>query len=115
MRNAAVYGNLVPDTDAGKARIRFVTEGEASLHACVLSGLANDVLSVGPFDLVSTFRKLSYPFLEPVKARFSHCRCGWWNSRYQLLCYTGHGSSCNGRNCASRLYVIMIVYLNQVV
>ena len=46
MRNAAVYGNLVPDTDAGKARIRFVTEGEASLHACVLSGLADDVLSV---------------------------------------------------------------------
>ena len=47
MRNAAVYGGLVPDSDAGKARIRFVTEGEASLHACVLNGLANDVLSVG--------------------------------------------------------------------
>jgi len=46
MRNAAVYGKLVPDTDAGRARIRFVTEGEASLHACVLSGLAADVLSV---------------------------------------------------------------------
>ncbi|PPQ91717.1 hypothetical protein CVT25_012858 [Psilocybe cyanescens] len=45
MRNAAVYGRLVPDTDAGRARIRFVTEGEASLHACVLSGLAGDVLS----------------------------------------------------------------------
>ncbi|KAF9563201.1 hypothetical protein CPC08DRAFT_633052 [Agrocybe pediades] len=45
MRNAAVYGKLVPDTDAGRARIRFVTEGEASLHACVLSGLAADVLS----------------------------------------------------------------------
>lgn len=46
MRNAAVYGKLVPDTDAGRARIRFVTEGEASLHACVLSGLASEVLSV---------------------------------------------------------------------
>jgi hypothetical protein len=46
MRNAAVYGKLVPDTDEGRARIRFVTEGEASLHACVLSGLASDVLSV---------------------------------------------------------------------
>ncbi|KAF8972184.1 hypothetical protein BDZ97DRAFT_1650258 [Flammula alnicola] len=45
MRKAAVYGHLVPDTDAGRARIRFVTEGEASLHACVLSGLAADVLS----------------------------------------------------------------------
>ncbi|KAI0661700.1 hypothetical protein C8Q70DRAFT_910546 [Cubamyces menziesii] len=44
MRRAAVYGKLIPDTDEGKARIRFVTEGEASLHACVLNGLAADVL-----------------------------------------------------------------------
>lgn len=34
------------DTPEDKARIRFVTEGEASLHACVLNGLAADVLSV---------------------------------------------------------------------
>lgn len=46
MRRAAVYGGLIPDTDEGRARIRFVTEGEASLHACVQSGLAADVLSV---------------------------------------------------------------------
>ncbi|KAI0694608.1 hypothetical protein BC835DRAFT_1274275 [Cytidiella melzeri] len=45
MRRAAVVGGLIPDTDEGKARIRFVTEGEASLHACVLNGLAADVLS----------------------------------------------------------------------
>jgi hypothetical protein len=46
MRRAAVIGGLIQDTDEGKARIRFVTEGEASLHACVLNGLAADVLSV---------------------------------------------------------------------
>ncbi|KAH6912722.1 hypothetical protein BKA70DRAFT_1264772 [Coprinopsis sp. MPI-PUGE-AT-0042] len=45
MRRAAVYGGLVSDTPEGRAKIRFVTEGEASLHACVLSGLAADVLS----------------------------------------------------------------------
>ncbi|TFK36651.1 hypothetical protein BDQ12DRAFT_236216 [Crucibulum laeve] len=45
MRRAAVYGGLIPDSNEGKARIRFVTEGEASLHACVLNGLAADVLS----------------------------------------------------------------------
>lgn len=45
MRRAAVYGGLIPDTDEGRARIRFVIEGEASLHACVQSGLAADVLS----------------------------------------------------------------------
>ena len=46
MRRAAVYGGLVHDTAEGRAKVRFVTEGEASLHACVLSGLAADVLSV---------------------------------------------------------------------
>ncbi|KAJ7593305.1 hypothetical protein C8J56DRAFT_779532 [Mycena floridula] len=45
MREAAIRGGLIPDTDAGKARITFVTEGEASLHACVLNGLADEVLS----------------------------------------------------------------------
>ncbi|KAG2130299.1 uncharacterized protein EDB93DRAFT_1255970 [Suillus bovinus] len=45
MRRAAVYGGLIPDTDEGRARIRFVTEGEASLHACVQSCLAADAFS----------------------------------------------------------------------
>ncbi|KAK7033188.1 heat shock protein 12A [Favolaschia claudopus] len=45
LRRAAIYAGLIPNTNAGKARIFFVTEGEASLHACVLNGLAADVLS----------------------------------------------------------------------
>lgn len=49
MRRAAIYAELVPNTDEGKARVRFVTEGEASLHSCVLNGLADDVLSVSHF------------------------------------------------------------------
>jgi hypothetical protein len=40
MWRAAVHGGLIPDTDAGKARIRFVTEGEATLRACVINGPA---------------------------------------------------------------------------
>ena len=47
MRRAAIKGGLIPNTDEGKARIRFVTEGEASMHACILSGLAHDVLASG--------------------------------------------------------------------
>jgi hypothetical protein len=69
MRRAAVYGGLIPDTDEGKARIRFVTEGEASLHACVLNGLAADVLSVRLLPLAElTYRAAkvkSYLHLEP--------------------------------------------------
>lgn len=35
IRRAAVLAGLVPDTQEGQARIRLVTEGEASLHYCL--------------------------------------------------------------------------------
>ncbi|KAF5317358.1 hypothetical protein D9611_003533 [Ephemerocybe angulata] len=40
MRQAAILAGFVPDTEAGRARISFVTEGEASLHFCLTGGLA---------------------------------------------------------------------------
>jgi hypothetical protein len=46
MREAAVQAGLVPDRDSGNARIRFVTEGEASLHYCIQNGLASYVRDV---------------------------------------------------------------------
>jgi hypothetical protein len=46
MLRAAVHGRLILDTDAEKARICFVTEREASLHACVLNGFADEMLMV---------------------------------------------------------------------
>lgn len=58
MRRAAVYGKLVSDSAEGRARVRFVTEGEASLHACVLNGLAAEILGVRSF-LVSSIRLLT--------------------------------------------------------
>jgi len=35
IRRAAVLAGLVPDSPEGQARIRLVTEGEASLHFCL--------------------------------------------------------------------------------
>ena len=49
MRRAAVMGGLVPDTPAGHARVNFVTEGEASLHYCVDSGLADQFIKASNF------------------------------------------------------------------
>ena len=46
MRRAAILGGLIPDTAEGGSRIRFVSEGEASFHWCVESGLASRTLSV---------------------------------------------------------------------
>lgn len=46
MREAAVLAKLVPNNLFGRARLHFVTEGEASLHYCVNSGLASDGIKV---------------------------------------------------------------------
>ncbi|KAI0643476.1 hypothetical protein C8Q79DRAFT_182232 [Trametes meyenii] len=40
MRRAAIRAGLVPDTPDGRARIQFVTEGEAGLHYCIANGIA---------------------------------------------------------------------------
>ncbi|TFK64296.1 hypothetical protein BDN72DRAFT_802291 [Pluteus cervinus] len=47
MRRAAVLAGLVPNEQAGAERIRFVTEGEASLHVCVGEGLMTEAMENG--------------------------------------------------------------------
>ncbi|KAF9523382.1 hypothetical protein CPB83DRAFT_799420 [Crepidotus variabilis] len=48
MRKAVVKAKLVPDTDDGHSRVSFVTEGEASLHFAIESGiLAENVQAEG--------------------------------------------------------------------
>ena len=51
MRQAAIRAGLVPDTSAGHARVRFVTEGEASLHLCIQRGLTTPAMEVNLFAL----------------------------------------------------------------
>jgi hypothetical protein len=46
MRKAAVKAGLVPDTQAGHARISFVTEGEASLHFAIENGVLTQTMEV---------------------------------------------------------------------
>lgn len=46
MRGAAIHAGLIPDTESGRSRIHFVTEGEASLHFCLDSGLTSEVKEV---------------------------------------------------------------------
>ncbi|KAF5374600.1 hypothetical protein D9615_008990 [Tricholomella constricta] len=47
MRNAAVHAGLVPDANEGRSRVHFVTEGEASLHFCIQSGLTIEAMKSG--------------------------------------------------------------------
>ncbi|KAF8652555.1 hypothetical protein AX16_004338 [Volvariella volvacea WC 439] len=44
MRRAAIIAGIIPDTDEGRESIRFVTEGEASLHYCVSKGIVPETL-----------------------------------------------------------------------
>jgi hypothetical protein len=39
LRTAAVGAGMVEDTEEGRARVVFVTEGEASLHYCLEGGM----------------------------------------------------------------------------
>ncbi|CCM04625.1 uncharacterized protein FIBRA_06809 [Fibroporia radiculosa] len=47
MRSAAIQAGLIPDTKEDHGRIHFVTEGEASLHYCVQSGLVTEAVEQG--------------------------------------------------------------------
>jgi hypothetical protein len=46
MRLAATTARLIPDNALELQRIRFITEGEASLQFCAHSGLTRDVVQV---------------------------------------------------------------------
>ena len=35
MRQAAILGQLIPDSVEGRSRAKFITEGEAALHFCL--------------------------------------------------------------------------------
>jgi hypothetical protein len=40
MRQAAIQAGFIPNTEEGRSRVAFVTEGEASLHFCLSNGLS---------------------------------------------------------------------------
>ncbi len=46
LRRIAVRAGLVEDTLAGRARVHFVTEAEASVHFCLNQGLVEEAIKV---------------------------------------------------------------------
>ena len=46
LRTAAVQANIIPDTQEGRARVHFVTEGEASFNFCATQTQAGENLKV---------------------------------------------------------------------
>jgi len=61
MRRAAVLAGLITDSPAGQARVSFVTEGEASLHFAIESGVLVDAnIKVRAFVFRITQTLMSY-------------------------------------------------------
>ena len=81
LRTAAVRASIVPDTTAGRSRVNFVTEGEASFNFCATNTQAGKDLKVCHpipahcwlFDTLAAWRT------SP------DYRCGRWDHRYQHL------------------------------
>jgi hypothetical protein len=55
MRRSVIKAGLVSDNSDGHERVTFVTEGEASMHFCIDSGLVCDEIKVRIFDLKSVW------------------------------------------------------------
>ena len=83
MRTAAVRAGLISDDENGHSHLSFVTEGEASLHFCLQSGLTNDAIKVG--FIQSFFWKNIVDTLAAEWQRTSYCRCWRWHHRYKYL------------------------------
>lgn len=49
MRKAAVMAGLISEEVTDRSRLTFVTEGEASLHFCIQSGLITKAIKVSKF------------------------------------------------------------------
>lgn len=46
LRHAAIIAGLIPDSQEGRSRVHFVTEGEASLHYCVRGDFLDTVSTI---------------------------------------------------------------------
>lgn len=68
MRQFAIDAGFSPDTEDGRSRINFVTEGEASLHFCLSNGLAIE----GNGDKVSTAARVSAQRYQVSKCCLSY-------------------------------------------
>ena len=75
LRTAAIRAGIVPDTPAGRSRVHFVTEGEASFNFCATHTQAGKNLKVRR--TIPT-RGLLFDTLAARRGSFDH-RCGWWN------------------------------------
>ena len=52
IREACIKADLIPDTTAGRSRIAFVTEGEASLHFAIKHRLPDQATKVSFSDIL---------------------------------------------------------------
>jgi hypothetical protein len=92
LRTAAIRAGIVPDTPAGRSRVQFVSEGEASFSFCATRTQPGQNLRVCHavparcwfFDMFAAWRTSV------------NRRCGRWDHRYQYL-YSSQQQTAAGR------------------
>ena len=80
LRAAAVRAGIVPDTPAGRSKVHFVTEGEASFNFCATNTQAGKNLKVRCFTCPISSPEASVAW----RTGFDN-RCRGWDRRYQYL------------------------------
>lgn len=80
MRDAAILAGIIADTPEGHARVHFVSEGEASLHYCIDTGLTSE------FEVRDV--SASHKLCADVPSGWNLCHCHrrrWWHCRRKQL------------------------------
>lgn len=101
LRQAAVRANLIPDTQSGHSRLHFVTEGEASLHFCINSGLAADVIEVCLLGSLPAYAQFSR--MSAGRGESDDSRCRRRHCRHHHVQIRRHQPHCGGGNCNARM------------
>ena len=109
MRTAAVQAGLIPDNEDGHSHLSFVTEGEASLHFCVQSGLTNDAIKVN-FYLIMFLEGIliSLTTLTAEWQRTYYCRCWRRHHRYKCLSTNVSAQPVMQRDSCTPMYAPML-------
>lgn len=55
MREAAIQAGIIPDSESDRARLFFVTEGEASLHFCIKQDLMTEATKACLYSIPQKF------------------------------------------------------------
>ena len=102
MRTAAIQAGLISERPESSGNLSFVTEGEASLHFCVQSGLTNEAIKVA---FLCFLKNNVADSLALEWERTTHCWCWRRYHRYKRVSKDVSPEPVIRRNSCAPMYV----------